>query len=214
MNKNKPETDFSRWEILKEGVGAFLRDLLIYTILICLAFAVFLACTSEKVLGGATTEFNEEKLNILAEEMIDSRRAYYSALKKVAQQKVDNGEECISDDCSVIIQNCNIELGIAPPPDPLDALAYAVAMHETHDCEDDTNFTRVNNCHGIRKWNGVALVPARYASKKESHADFKEIWGRMYDGRSTPTFADAERYSGKDNALAWYNNVNYFLKTL
>lgn len=93
----------------------------------------------------------------------------------------------------------------------LDKLAKAVAMQETHGCKDKTNFTAVNNCHGIRKWDGKNLVPARYATKKESYDDFKDIWIRLYGGRDIPTLADAKRYSGDDRAEIWHRNVLIFL---
>jgi hypothetical protein len=88
----------------------------------------------------------------------------------------------------------------------LDKLSYAVAMHETHNCADDTNFTRVNNCHGIIK-NGA---PERFNSQEESHARFKEIWINGYSGEY-PLIAHAKVYSGNDRAETWLKNVHYYL---
>lgn len=93
----------------------------------------------------------------------------------------------------------------------LKKLAWAVAMHETHNCEDKTNFTAGNNCHGIKKYRNGRLMPARYASIEESHKDFVDIWSRLYGGRTVPTKADAVKWSGNDKADEWHANVLYFL---
>jgi len=101
---------------------------------------------------------------------------------------------------------------LLPKADPMDKLAMAVAMHETKNCTLGVGATHLN-CFGIRKWNGHQLDWARYNSKKEAYIDFKEIWGRMY-GTTTPTLANARRWSGDDRAVAWHNNVTHFIKTL
>lgn len=96
----------------------------------------------------------------------------------------------------------------------LEALSWAVAMQETHNCAKETNFTIVNNCHGIRVWNGERLVPARFpgyinGKRYETSADyFKDLWVRKYDGEVT--FDKAVKYSGNDRANYWYNNVKHF----
>ncbi len=97
------------------------------------------------------------------------------------------------------------------PKTTLDDLAWSVAEHETHNCKDDTNFTRVNNCFGIKKLRDGKLRPARYATKKDSYEDFKDIWTRLYGGRLIPTKKDANTWSGGDKASAWHKNVLYFL---
>ena len=107
----------------------------------------------------------------------------------------------------------NLVLDFGDKKTAMDKLALAVAMHETHNCQDVTNFTKWNNCHGIRTWDGNKLRPRRYATIQDSHEDFKEIWGRMY-GTTTPTKANAIRWSGNDNATAWLDNVTYFLNTI
>ena len=93
----------------------------------------------------------------------------------------------------------------------LSRLAVAVAMAETSDCSRGVGITH-NNCHGIRKWNGKKLLFARYESKKKSYDDFKDIWKRLYNGRTIPTKEDAKRYSGGDRSESWHKNVLYFLK--
>lgn len=40
-----------------------------------------------------------------------------------------------------------------------------------------------------------------YKSKEESYAAFKELWTNHYGG--FPTLAQARKYTGNDNAVAW-----------
>ena len=137
--------------------------------------------------------------------MISEAKAYYY-IGVPRQSRAENG--------LVLLNFHNFVAPVAVITEhPLDKLAKAVAMHETHDCVDDTNFTRVNNCFGIRKWNGKKLVPARYDTKKEAYDDFKEIWGRMY-GTTIPTIEDSIKWSGGDRAVAWRTNVLWFLETI
>ena len=94
----------------------------------------------------------------------------------------------------------------------LDALSLAVARHETGNCALDTNFTRVNNCHGIKIMGKPASYPNCYTGGcfKNSHEHFKNIWKRLYGG--VPTWEQAVRYSGNDRANYWFNNVTAFYK--
>lgn len=85
----------------------------------------------------------------------------------------------------------------------LDKLAYAVSMHESKGCNSFVA-RYYNNCFGIRrggKWQG-------YTTQQDSFDDFKDIWRKYYGG--FPTLEMAERYSGKDRAEAWLNNVTYY----
>lgn len=86
----------------------------------------------------------------------------------------------------------------------LNKLARAVAMHETHDCQDKQGAALVNNCFGIIR-NGRFV---RYATKEDSYADFKQIWTKYY-GRF-PDLELAKRYSGNDRSRTWLNNVIKF----
>jgi hypothetical protein len=96
----------------------------------------------------------------------------------------------------------------------LDALSYAVARHETGNCRIKTNFTVINNCHGIKVYDGTKLVPSPFPSyingKYWATSDeyFKDLWQRKYAGEVT--LDKARYYSGNDRAEIWYNNVKTF----
>lgn len=49
-----------------------------------------------------------------------------------------------------------------------------------------------------------------FSSHEESYKAFKIIWAKWY--KTLPTRAQAARYSGRDNANAWYDNVHLFYK--
>jgi hypothetical protein len=93
---------------------------------------------------------------------------------------------------------------LLPDGTNLSKLSYAVAMAETKNCVDKTNFTIHNNCHGIILSEGIG----RYKTKQASHEHFKDIWKRMY-GRYPDKYL-ATRYSGNDRADDWLRIVNYY----
>ncbi len=84
----------------------------------------------------------------------------------------------------------------------------AIANHETHSCQDKTNFTAVNNCTGIKS-NGK---PQAYKTQAASYRDCEYVWSNFY-GR-LPDMALAQKWSGNDRAETWLNNViSYYLNT-
>lgn len=89
----------------------------------------------------------------------------------------------------------------------LDKLAWAVAMHETGYCTNlgSPTANARNNCWGIMTWKNGPRELKTYSTTNEGSEDFKRIWARYYGG--LPTYQDAEKYSGKDRAQAWYYNV-------
>jgi len=105
-----------------------------------------------------------------------------------------------------------LDLPDFPEERPYQKLAIAVGKHETAGCTKGWG-ALYNNCVGKRVYNGVELVPARFATKEDSYRDFEEFWGRMY-GNTVPTWENAVTYSGDDRAKEWFNNVTYFLNTL
>ena len=204
-NKNRYQEP-TKWELLFEKVFSFLRDTILFFVIAAMLTGLFFLFTSN-------VKASEDRLSLLGEQLHRASIEYHTELKAVAQQKIDEGISCSSASCEEVITQCDKELGIIPEVSALDKLAMAVAMHETHNCQDVTNFTKWNNCHGIRTWDGTKLRPRRYATIQDSHEDFKEIWGRMY-GTTTPTKTNAIRWSGNDNATAWLDNVTYFLNTI
>lgn len=100
---------------------------------------------------------------------------------------------------------------VATPAFDLDKLAHAVAFAETSSCTKGTAIKK-KNCFGImRFWieKGVRKRTAKtYKSHEEGFADFKRIWSKSYGG--FPTMAMAEKWTGKDNARRWLNNVTKY----
>jgi hypothetical protein len=93
----------------------------------------------------------------------------------------------------------------------MDALARAVAWHETKDCTLGYG-KEYNNCQGIKRGSIVPCDIGRnrmciFSSKEESHEAFKKVWTIGYGGRM-PTIADARVYSGNDRADIWIANVH------
>lgn len=84
----------------------------------------------------------------------------------------------------------------------LDALAYAVSVHESVSCRRAIH----NNCHGIMVWdkNGVRSLK-QYATIEESFEDFKVLWENKY--KNFPDLYLARRYTGRDRAEAWLSTV-------
>ena len=92
----------------------------------------------------------------------------------------------------------------------MDALAYAVARHETSSCTKGSGVTH-NNCFGIRKCSGGRCYDFRkYDSTEESFTDFKRLWREGYG--AFPTKQMAIMYSGNDRADIWLYNVKTFYK--
>lgn len=92
----------------------------------------------------------------------------------------------------------------------LDKLAHAVAHAETSHCTTGVGATH-NNCFGIR-YNGKF---ARYATKADSFTDFKRIWMKpkgYYKGEF-PTWALADKWTGKDSTADWLEIVNHYYFT-
>lgn len=95
----------------------------------------------------------------------------------------------------------------------LDALAKAVARHETASCTKGYG-SQYNNCFGIKS-GGTAPCDrignssmCIYNTPEESYEAFKIIWTRWYG--EMPTLATATKYSGNDRAGIWLNNVTNF----
>lgn len=86
----------------------------------------------------------------------------------------------------------------------LDKLSIAVAMTETHNCQDTKGAALVNNCHGFKK-NGKFM---KFSSPAESHAYFKQLWAKSY--KIFPTYRLAQIYSGNDHPSTWLKNVTYY----
>lgn len=90
----------------------------------------------------------------------------------------------------------------------LDKLAKAVGNHESHNCKDRNNFTKVNNCHGIKIGGKVTA----FKTQTESYEMFKKIWAKptgYYKGQF-PNLALARLYSGNDAAGNWLKNVTSY----
>lgn len=91
----------------------------------------------------------------------------------------------------------------------LDKLSMAVAMTETHNCQDDVGSALYNNCHGFRK-NGKFM---HFSTPAQSHAYFKQLWANSYGG-VFPTYRLAQIYSGNDRPTSWLKNVTYYYNNL
>lgn len=96
----------------------------------------------------------------------------------------------------------------------IDALARAVARHETASCTKGYG-AEYNNCFGIK--NG-SIAPCErigrnrmciYEKPEDSYEAFKKIWVVGYGG-GLPTLKMAQVYSGNDRATIWKNNVLKF----
>ena len=89
-------------------------------------------------------------------------------------------------------------------------LSLAVAMHETKNCGIVTNFTVLDNCHGIKIQGKPAKFPARINGQRfETSGDyFKDLWKRKY--KKFPDKKLADKYSGADRTYAWLKNVTHF----
>jgi len=90
----------------------------------------------------------------------------------------------------------------------LDKLSMAVAMTETHNCQDTRGSALLNNCHGIKK-NGKFV---KFASVQASHDYFKQLWAKSY--KIFPTTQLAKIYSGNDRPTTWLNSVKYYYYNL
>jgi len=89
----------------------------------------------------------------------------------------------------------------------IDKLAYAVAMAESGDCTKGAGAKR-NNCFNIMRWdNGIRSI-RYYNTKEDSYKAFKELWTRAYGGY--PTYTQAVKYTGNDNAKNWLNIINFY----
>jgi hypothetical protein len=95
----------------------------------------------------------------------------------------------------------------------LDALAKAVARHETASCTKGYG-VEYNNCFGI-KWGKTAPCDnvgrnnmCIYNDPAESYEAFKKIWSTWYG--QMPTLRTAQIYSGNDRAHTWLANVTQF----
>ena len=95
----------------------------------------------------------------------------------------------------------------------LDALAKAVAKHETASCTKGYG-AEYNNCFGIKNGNTAPCEQIGrnrmciYNHPDESYEAFKIIWSRWYG--EMPTYTSAKRYSGNDRAGTWLANVTQF----
>ena len=95
----------------------------------------------------------------------------------------------------------------------IDRLAKAVARHETGNCTLGYG-KEYNNCFGIKNGNTAPCKKIGrnrmciYNTPQDSYVAFKKIWSRWYSGM--PTLQKARKWSGNDNAVAWYNNVTNF----
>ena len=95
----------------------------------------------------------------------------------------------------------------------IDKLARAIARHETWNCTLWYWATH-NNCFWIKHWNTAPcpwvpkLAMCKYSTPEESYEAFKIIWNKWYIWM--PTLAMAERWTWKDRAQAWLNNVTNF----
>ncbi len=90
----------------------------------------------------------------------------------------------------------------------LDKLSMAVAMTETHNCQDKVGSALYNNCHGFKK-NGQFL---HFNSIQASHDYFKQLWAKSY--KIFPTYRLAQIYSGNDHPDTWLKNVTYYYNNL
>lgn len=91
----------------------------------------------------------------------------------------------------------------------LDKLSVAVAMTETHNCQDSRGSARLNNCHGFKR-NGKFMA---FTTTDQSHDYFKNLWARSYGG-IFPTIRLAQIYSGNDRPTSWLKNVRYYYNKL
>lgn len=99
----------------------------------------------------------------------------------------------------------------------IDKLSNSVSNQETAGCTLGYG-KEYNNCHGIKNGNTAPCPKVGrnnmciYSDPSESHAAFKIIWKRWYDG--LPTLEKARRWSGNDRAEAWLRNVmNHYNKS-
>jgi len=90
----------------------------------------------------------------------------------------------------------------------LDKLAYSVAMAESANCTRGAGARR-NNCFNIMSWdkNGNRYI-RYYDTPNDSYIAFKELWTRAYGGY--PTYAQAVKYTGNDNAKHWLRIINHY----
>ena len=89
----------------------------------------------------------------------------------------------------------------------IDRLAYAIAQAETQDCTTGMGVTK-SNCFGLMAWPNGVRTGKTYSSKEESYEDFKRVWTKHYGG--FPTWYMAQRWTGNDNPVVWYNNVKKY----
>jgi len=97
----------------------------------------------------------------------------------------------------------------------LHKLYIAVAKHESGTPSNPvpcaTKWHKAaNNCTSIMTWSKSGKRSLKkFASEAEGEAAFISLWTRVYGG-GMPTMALARKYSGDDQAAAWYQNVTHF----
>lgn len=100
----------------------------------------------------------------------------------------------------------------------LDKLWKAVALHESglpgkrYPCATPWHKAK-NNCVSIMWWPNGKRELKPYHSLQANKEAFKSLWIRLYGG-GMPTLELAEKYSGKDQHIAWFENVTHFYNTL
>lgn len=138
---------------------------------------------------------------------------YFPAFQEQRTKTVPPSTETVPSPVKEVVQIASAEPVVSSGVN-LDALAKAVARHETASCTRGTG-AYYNNCFGIKKGNTAPCSRVSesnfciYNHKDESFEAFKIIWTQVYGGRM-PTLADAVRYSGNDRAQTWLNNVHQF----
>ena len=85
----------------------------------------------------------------------------------------------------------------------------AVAMTETHNCNEKRGSSLVNNCHGFKS-KGKFIS---FTTTAQSHEYFKKLWVKGYGG-TFPTYRTARIYSGNDKPTIWLNSVRYYYNNL
>ena len=95
----------------------------------------------------------------------------------------------------------------------VEQICRAIAMHETADCTNGSAITH-NNCVGLKEcYGGRCYGFQKFLRKEDSLIACEKAWRDGYGAR-VPTKADADAWSGKDRATAWYNNVHLFLSQM
>jgi len=105
-------------------------------------------------------------------------------------------------------QKSMIKVQAKPVSYDLNKLSIAVAMQETHNCNDHVGAALYNNCHGL-KLNNQFL---HFKSQQASHDYFKQLWSTKYV--AFPNENLARIYSGNDKPTQWLRNVTYYYNKL